>query len=107
MSQKKETDHPGSEGIYKYLERTAVPFNYGSPIDFKKLNKVIDQACKEDEKRIKELHKEWKNNIKFLSKRSKELGKEVPFEILARLNPYQKIYVSSDFFQKHKEWFNQ
>ena len=73
--------------------------------DLEQLSYKIKESAEIDYKRKKEWLKEREINRKELNKKSKELGKEIPFEVAWHcfLAPYQ-TYINSEFLETYKEW---
>lgn len=74
------------------------------PLTDKQLMKLIDEAAKRDRQRFLENEKSRKDNMKHLQKRSKELGKPIPPELLIRFSFEAVPLVGSDFLERYKEW---
>lgn len=73
--------------------------------DLEELAYEIQESAEKDYKRKQEWLKEREVNRKALNKKSKELGKQIPFEVAWHcfLAPYQ-TYVNSEFLETYKEW---
>lgn len=81
--------------------------NESKMLDFSKLSveemiHSMEQWQKEDDRRRKERNEVVKSNVKALLKRSKELKKPVPDEVL--VITYLNQPVGSWFFERYKEW---
>lgn len=92
-------------GIIKEMEKyNTVVFDEISDKDLKLcFEKIIDNINKSKKQKIKD----YKGNMNHLYKKSKQLKKNIPSEVLYMCNPYFNIglYVSSSFYEKYKEWF--
>ena len=73
--------------------------------DIENLKFKLKEGAEQDRKAKQEFLKERETNRKALNKKSKELGKEIPFEVAWHcfLAPCQ-TYVSSEFLETYKEW---
>lgn len=73
--------------------------------DLEELAYKIQESVGEDYERKQKWLKERDVNRKELNKKSKELGKEIPFEVAWHcfLAPYQ-TYIRSEFLEIYKEW---
>tara|TARA_R110002124_G_scaffold281430_1_gene455733 strand:- start:89372 stop:89632 length:261 start_codon:yes stop_codon:yes gene_type:complete len=65
---------------------------------------TLEESQKKALLHLKEREIIAKQNRKDLIKRSKELGKEIPLELLFIATSTQIHYVGSDFMKKYKEW---
>lgn len=96
-----------SKGIMQQIRESEVFVLDGkfSKKDLEQLSYKIKESAEKDYKRKKEWLKERRDNEKALNKKSKELGKEIPFEVAwyCFLAPYQ-TYVNSEFLETYKEW---
>ena len=93
------------KGIYEQLKE-AETINYEN-IDFDKLNDYFKKSHKEQLQKQKAEEKRQKNNLKELEKRSKELGKEIPLELMAIVasDLNKGGVISSSMIKKYNEWF--
>lgn len=96
-----------SKGIIQQMRENEVFVLDGkfSKKDLEQLSYKIEESAKKEQKRKKEWLKEREINREELNKKSKELGKEIPFEVAWHcfLAPFQ-TYVSSEFLETYKEW---
>lgn len=96
-----------SKGIMQQIRESEVFVLDGkfSKEDLEQLSYTIKESAEKDYKRKKEWLKEREVNRKELNKKSKELGKEIPFEVAWHcfLAPYQ-TYIGSEFLETYKEW---
>jgi hypothetical protein len=96
-----------NEGIMQQIRESEVVTLNGkfSKKDLEQLSYKIKESAEIDYKRKKEWLKEREINRKALNKKSKELEKEIPFELAWHcfLAPYQ-TYVNSEFLETYKEW---
>lgn len=91
--------------IQQIQEKEILKWDKITQKDLEDLAYKIKKSSEQDYIRKQEWLKERENNRKSLNKISKELGKEIPFELAwhCYLAPYQ-TYVSSDFLETYKEW---
>ena len=91
--------------IQQIQEKEILKWDKITQKDLEDLAYKIKKSSEQDYIRKQEWLKERENNRKSLNKISKELGKEIPFELAWHryLAPYQ-TYVSSDFLETYKEW---
>ena len=68
------------------------------------LEDIINELSDNGRRDLKEKIKTAKNNIKHLDRRSKELGKPVPPELMVYLGSPITHYVGGDFIVKYREW---
>lgn len=96
-----------SKGIMQQIRESEVTTLDGkfTKKDLEELSYKIQESAKKDYKLKQEWSKEREANRKTLNKKSKELGKEIPFEVAWHcfLAPYQ-TYVGSEFLETYKEW---
>lgn len=79
--------------------------SFGKPItqeDWDKCMLVLEKHNERWRENIAIEAEKIENNFGFLTKRSKELGKEIPMELLAIA--YLNQPVGSWFLEKYKEW---
>jgi len=75
--------------------------------DFDELSNNLKIAAEKDTEYKKNRLKELEINRKALLKKSKELEKEIPFELAYHcFLSYNKTYVGSEFIEKYKEWLD-
>lgn len=74
------------------------------PLSFKELIKLLEESSKRYKKIEIENEKSRKENIAHLQKRSKELGKPIPLELLAKILSYPVPMIGTDFRNKYIEW---
>lgn len=97
------------KGIYHRMQESKVhTLGKFTQEDLDTLVENLKIAEKENEEyKIKRL-KELEDNRKALVKRSKKLGKEIPFELAWHYYlSYPKTYTGSEFLEKYKEWLNE
>jgi hypothetical protein len=97
------------KGIVQQMEEKStevVSFGKFSKEDLDNLFLKLKKAAEEDAKYRKLRNKELESNRKHLFKRSKELNKEIPFEVAYHgYLSFNKTYVNQEFLDKYKEWF--
>ena len=73
--------------------------------DIENLKFKLKEGAEQDRKAKQEFLKERETNRKALNKKSKEIGKDIPFEVAWHcfLSPY-RTYVGSEFLETYKEW---
>lgn len=76
---------------------------YTGKITWEEIAKTLSEYSKNYKIQQKEKSKRIKNNLQALTKRSKELNKPIPDEILAVIFTDQPT--GTWFFEKYKEWF--
>ncbi len=96
-----------SKGIMQQIRESEVTILDGkfTKEDIENLKFKLKESIEQDRKRKQEFLKKREINRKELNKKSKELGKEIPFELAwhCYLAPYQ-TYVGSEFLETYKEW---
>lgn len=90
------------KGIMNYINSAnPTPINYN--IIWKEVEDTLKKLDEQSKKREKNKDLRIKNNLKELTKKSKELGKEIPDHLLVVI--YTEQPQRSWFFEKYKEWF--
>lgn len=89
------------KGIWEKIQESK-PVDITKPLDWEE----IFQICEEYNKRQKDEYlrrdKNRKENMKHLTKRAKELGKEIPTEVMVIV--FSGVSVGEWFIEKYKEW---
>lgn len=104
------------KGIMEEIEEmkaNAKPISYSPPktkVEFEafiqQMEDCFQKVAEHDEKQRIERVKTQDQNLKYLRKRAKELGKEIPTELYYRL-VYLEFPVDSAFIDKYQEWFEE
>ena len=92
-----------SRGLLYQLEHSRV--NNGIVNTKEQLEDLINKLEEFGSKQKAERSEAMESNLKHLFDRSEELGLPVPPEILIRFHMTDKVYVSHDFYMKHKKWW--
>ena len=96
-----------NKGIMQQIREGKVTVLYGkfTQEDIENLIFKLKEGAEQDRKSKQEFLKEKETNRKALNKKSKELGKQIPFEVAWHcfLSPY-RTYVNSEFLETYKEW---
>ena len=96
-----------SKGIMQQMRESGVTILDGkfTQEDIENLKFKLKEGAEQDKKAKQEFLKERETNRKALNKKSKELGKQIPFEVAWHcfLAPCQ-TYVNSEFLETYKEW---
>jgi len=81
--------------------------HYDGKLSLKDIDEFFQHIQEGETQLRKELVKQQKETSKHLAKRSKELGKEIPVELLLMTNPFlnRGTLVSQEFMIRYKEWF--
>lgn len=92
-----------SKGLIQQIEKrgNVIPSKI---LSLKDLNELFSTLQESEIKEKKRLRKNYDNNIKHLTKRSKELKKEVPLGLLMLFTPFSDTYISTEIRNKFKEW---
>ena len=96
-----------SKGIMQQMRESEVTILDGkfTQEDIENLKFKLKEGAEQDKKAKQEFLKERETNRKALNKKSKELGKQIPFEVAWHcfLAPC-RTYVNSEFLETYKEW---
>ena len=96
-----------NKGIMQQIRESKVTVLDGkfTQEDIENLKFKLKEGAEQDRKSKQEFLKERETNRKALNKKSKELGKQIPFEVAWHcfLAPY-RTYVNSEFLETYKEW---
>lgn len=76
---------------------------YTGKINWKEIEETFKKLDAQQREQQKLKSQRFKDNIKALNQRAKELGKEIPNHLLAVV--YMEQPQGSWFFEKYKEWF--
>ena len=94
------------KGIYQQIrELGETNIELPTKTEFAKMcDKISENSIKARAKKLQLLD----GNMKHLNKRSKELGKEIPMELLSVIigAPNGIPYVGNQFIEKYREWIN-
>lgn len=102
---KEEENNNIGKGIFHQMRESKV--TYSGNLSLKDIKHFLEVEEKLIIEYRKELIKKQKENNKYLMQKSKELNKEVPFELQCMLDPYlnKSQLLSAEFMKKYKEWF--
>ena len=96
-----------SKGIFQQI-KDASRIEIKNNLKIKDLEDILNDLTEKERKRKEKNKIIEKENYDHLVKRSNELNKDIPLELLFMTNPTFNpgLYVSAEFVKKYKEWLN-
>lgn len=98
-----ENEPKHSQGLFAQMSKVEV---HRSEITYDDLKNYFERLQKLRNAYSKKKEDTIRSNIKHLEKRSVELKKEIPMELLLMVQYIYPLFVSKEFREKYKEWIN-